>query len=53
MCVLMLLIILFSLNRNDPGAGNIITFSQFLFVALEGLVVTTKFLTVKNVVPIK
>ncbi|XP_065912127.1 UDP-xylose and UDP-N-acetylglucosamine transporter-like [Dysidea avara] len=41
------------LIKNDPGAGNIITFSQFLFVALEGLVVTTKFLTVKNVVPIK
>lgn len=41
------------LIKNDPGAGNIITFGQFLFVALEGFVVTTKFLTVKNVVPIR
>ena len=40
-------------DRNDPGAGNIITFAQFLVVALEGFVVTTKFLTVKNQVPIR
>ncbi|XP_030380940.1 UDP-xylose and UDP-N-acetylglucosamine transporter [Scaptodrosophila lebanonensis] len=31
----------------DPGAGNLITFSQFLFIALEGLIFTSKFFTVR------
>ncbi|KAL7743926.1 hypothetical protein ACLKA6_003148 [Drosophila palustris] len=31
----------------DPGAGNLITFLQFLFIALEGLIFTSKFFTVK------
>ncbi|KAH8287684.1 hypothetical protein KR054_011603 [Drosophila jambulina] len=31
----------------DPGAGNLITFAQFLFIALEGLVFTSKFFTVR------
>ena len=35
----------------DPGAGNLITFSQFLVIALEGLVFTTRFLTVQPKVP--
>ena len=37
----------------EPGAGNIITFMQFLFIAVEGLILTTKFLTVKSVIPMK
>ena len=37
--------------QEDPGAGNLITFSQFLVIALEGFVFTTKFLTVKPKVP--
>ena len=37
----------------EPGAGNIITFMQFLFIAIEGLILTTKFLTVKSVIPLK
>lgn len=37
----------------EPGAGNIITFMQFLFIATEGLALTTKFLTVKSVIPLK
>jgi len=37
--------------KEDPGAGNLITFSQFCVIALEGLVVTTKFLTVTPKVP--
>ena len=37
--------------KQDPGARNLITFSQFCVIALEGLVVTTKFLTVTPKVP--
>ena len=37
--------------NEDPGSGNLITFSQFLVIALEGLIVTTRFLTVKPKVP--
>jgi len=37
--------------QQDPGAGNLVTFSQFLVIAIEGLVFTTKFLTVKPKVP--
>lgn len=33
--------------REDPGSGNLITFSQFLLIALEGFVFTSKFGTVK------
>lgn len=37
--------------KEDPGSGNLITFSQFCLIAIEGLVFTTKFLTVKPKVP--
>lgn len=37
--------------NEDPGSGNLITFSQFLVIALEGFIVTTRFLTVKPKVP--
>ena len=37
--------------KEDPGSGNLITFSQFCVIALEGLVFTTKFLTVPPKVP--
>jgi len=37
--------------QQDPGAGNLVTFSQFLLIAIEGLVFTTKFFTVKPKVP--
>lgn len=39
------------LIQQDPGCGNLITFSQFLVIAIEGLVFTTRFLTVKPQVP--
>lgn len=39
------------LVQQDPGCGNLITFSQFLVIAIEGLVFTTRFLTVKPEVP--
>ena len=41
------------LIREIPGCGNVITFFQFLFIAIEGFIFTTKFGTVKPVVPIK
>ncbi|KAH8396044.1 hypothetical protein KR222_002275 [Zaprionus bogoriensis] len=37
----------------DPGAGNLITFLQFLFIALEGLIFTSKFFTVKPKIALK
>jgi len=37
--------------QQDPGAGNLVTFSQFLLIAVEGLVFSTKFFTVKPKVP--
>ena len=37
--------------QEDPGSGNLITFSQFLVIALEGFIFTTKCLTVKPKVP--
>lgn len=27
----------------DPGSGNLITFGQFVFIAVEGLIFTSKF----------
>ena len=39
--------------REDPGTGNIITFAQFLFIALEGLIFTSHFLQKDAVVPIR
>ncbi|XP_035223156.1 UDP-xylose and UDP-N-acetylglucosamine transporter-like [Stegodyphus dumicola] len=41
------------LMRKIPGCGNVVTFFQFLFIALEGFIFTTKFGTVKPAVPIK
>jgi len=37
--------------QQDPGAGNLVTFAQFLLIAIEGLIFTTKFFTVKPKVP--
>ncbi|XP_052213649.1 UDP-xylose and UDP-N-acetylglucosamine transporter-like [Dreissena polymorpha] len=36
-----------------PSSGQIVTFTQFLFIACEGFVSTTKFGTVKNKIPMK
>ncbi|XP_052780532.1 LOW QUALITY PROTEIN: UDP-xylose and UDP-N-acetylglucosamine transporter-like [Mya arenaria] len=40
------------LVSNDPGCGNLVTFTQFLFIACEGFVNTLKFGTVKNKIPL-
>lgn len=39
--------------RNDPGCGNLITFLQFVFIALHGFVFTAKFGTVKPKIGLK
>ncbi|GFQ69782.1 UDP-xylose and UDP-N-acetylglucosamine transporter [Trichonephila clavata] len=41
------------LMKEIPGCGNVITFSQFLFIALVGFTFTSKFGSVKPSVPIK
>ncbi len=46
------LMVLSSFFREFPGSGNIITFSQFLFIALEGFIFTMHFGRKKPVIPI-
>lgn len=41
------------LFREDPGCGNLITFSQFVFIALDGFLFTTKLGTVKSKIKMK
>lgn len=40
------------LVKDEPGSGNIITFAQFLFIALEGFINQSSFGRVKSVIPI-
>ncbi|KAE9555353.1 hypothetical protein FO519_001435 [Halicephalobus sp. NKZ332] len=42
-----------SLAKQQPTSMNLLTFASFLFITLEGLIVTSRFLTVKNSIPIK
>jgi len=39
------------LVKQDPGVGNLVTFSQFLVIAIEGFIFTTKLGTVAPKVP--
>lgn len=39
--------------REEPGSMNLMTFSTFLFIAVEGLIFTSKFFSVKNKIPLK
>ncbi|KAM0728657.1 UDP-xylose and UDP-N-acetylglucosamine transporter [Formica fusca] len=41
------------LVKDDPGSGNLITFSQFFFIAFEGFLFTSKCGTVKPSISIK
>ncbi|EZA48485.1 UDP-xylose and UDP-N-acetylglucosamine transporter-like protein [Ooceraea biroi] len=41
------------LVKDDPGSGNLITFSQFLFISVEGFLFTSKCGTVKPNIGIK
>lgn len=36
--------------RNDPGCGILITFCQFVFIAIEGYIFTSRWGTVKPVI---
>uniref|UniRef100_A0A3B3BY87 Solute carrier family 35 member B4 n=1 Tax=Oryzias melastigma TaxID=30732 RepID=A0A3B3BY87_ORYME len=42
-----------SFFREFPGCGNLVTFAQFLFIALEGFVFETNFGRKKAVIPIR
>ncbi|KAI1710546.1 UAA transporter family domain-containing protein [Ditylenchus destructor] len=42
-----------SLAKEQPAAMNLVTFSTFLFIALEGLIVTTGFFTIPNRIPLR
>ena len=39
--------------REDPGGGNLVTFTQFVFIAIDGFLFTHKFGTVKPTISIK
>uniref|UniRef100_A0A1B0B9Y2 UDP-xylose and UDP-N-acetylglucosamine transporter n=1 Tax=Glossina palpalis gambiensis TaxID=67801 RepID=A0A1B0B9Y2_9MUSC len=41
------------LIKYDPGSGNLITFSQFLIIAIEGFIFTSKFGKVKPVIGLR
>uniref|UniRef100_L7M6B5 Putative solute carrier family 35 member b4 n=1 Tax=Rhipicephalus pulchellus TaxID=72859 RepID=L7M6B5_RHIPC len=41
------------LVKEHPGCTNLITFSQFLFIAIEGFIFTTKFGKRRPVIPLK
>ncbi|GIX79860.1 UDP-xylose and UDP-N-acetylglucosamine transporter [Caerostris extrusa] len=41
------------LMKEVPGCGNIITFSQFFFIALVGFIFTSKYGTKKPAIPIR
>lgn len=40
-------------RREDNGAGNTITFFQFLFISMEGLVFVSQFFTISPTIPIR
>lgn len=50
---LIFITIFFVFYSEMPGSGNIITFSQFLFIAIEGFIFTSKFGTVAPSIPMK
>ncbi|XP_069763910.1 UDP-xylose and UDP-N-acetylglucosamine transporter [Narcine bancroftii] len=41
------------LVRDFPGCGNVVTFGQFLFIALEGFIFQAHFLTKARVIPLR
>ncbi|VDN08408.1 unnamed protein product [Thelazia callipaeda] len=42
-----------SIAKEQPGSMNLMTFSTFLFISLEGLIFTSKFFAVPNKIPIR
>ncbi|NWW47491.1 S35B4 protein, partial [Pedionomus torquatus] len=51
--LLLKLVFLFHSNRQFPGCGNIVTFSQFLFIAVEGFIFEANFGRKKPAIPIR
>ncbi|KAI6216010.1 hypothetical protein M3Y94_00452900 [Aphelenchoides besseyi] len=47
------MVVVESLAKRQPSAMNLMTFANFLFIAIEGLVFTSKFFTVRNKIPIR
>ncbi|KFD53846.1 UDP-galactose transporter [Trichuris suis] len=41
------------LVKEDSGCVNLMTFASFLFVAIEGLLITSRLFTVKNKIPLR
>ncbi|KAL1110431.1 hypothetical protein AAG570_007962 [Ranatra chinensis] len=41
------------LVKGDPGCGNLVTFSQFFFIALEGFIFTRRFGTKRRYIPLR
>ncbi|CAI8037054.1 UDP-xylose and UDP-N-acetylglucosamine transporter [Geodia barretti] len=46
-------VILEMIVKEDSGAGNIVTFCQFLFISVEGLFFVSHFFTVPPIIPIR
>ncbi|VDO17930.1 unnamed protein product [Brugia timori] len=42
-----------SIAKEQPSSMNLMTFSTFLFISLEGLIFTSKFFAVPNKIPIR
>ncbi|VDM50364.1 unnamed protein product [Toxocara canis] len=42
-----------SIAKEEPGSMNLMTFSTFTFISLEGLIFTSKFFSVPNKIPLK
>uniref|UniRef100_A0A0R3S2Z9 UAA transporter n=1 Tax=Elaeophora elaphi TaxID=1147741 RepID=A0A0R3S2Z9_9BILA len=42
-----------SIAKEQPGSMNLMTFSTFLFISLEGLIFTSKFFAVPNKIPLR
>lgn len=41
------------LVKEDPGSGNLVNFAQFLFISLEGFLITLRCGTKKSIIPIR
>lgn len=51
--VVLTLVFIFHACRQFPGCGNIVTFSQFLFIAVEGFIFEANFGRKKPAIPIR
>ncbi|CAI4229482.1 unnamed protein product [Auanema sp. JU1783] len=47
------MVVVENIAKQQPSAMNLMTFATFLFTAVHGLIFTSKFLTVRNKIPLK